>query len=406
LLAMLPVVLSAAAIAALWNEDLRRFRAALQGEEGAGAAPRLPGVAVLTREARRRIGAVAGQLAAAEDRLRRERAILDGIPDPILVLDGQLRLSRANLAARRDVGADVTAILRNPDMRAALDRALAGAGPQTLDIAIPVPVSRQLHATAARLEGVGDDGILLSLADRTREGAIERMRADFVANASHELRTPLASLTGFIETLRGPAADDPEAQQRFLAIMAEQAARMRRLIDALLHLYRVELIEHQRPTGQVSLPDLAARVAQELEPALGKRRATLSLDIDPDIGPVTGDPDQLHQVLLNLVDNALRYGPEDVTIRIAVGTPESAGWPPGAGVLLRVADTGPGIAPEHLPRLTERFYRVDPGRPGVAGGTGLGLAIVKHIVSRHRGQLRIESVVGKGTTFSIWLPRA
>ena len=402
---MVPVVLSAGVMAAIWNEDLCRFQAAVHGREGARtAAPRLRGVAVLSRDAVRRIGAAAEQVAAAERQLQRERAILDALPDPILVLNGQLRISRTNMAARRDIGADVTAILRNPDIRTALDRALAGGGPETINVVIPVPVSRHMEVTAVRLEGADDERVLLSLADRTRERAIERMRADFVANASHELRTPLASLIGFIDTLRGPAADDPDAQQRFLVIMAEQAGRMRRLIDALLGLYRVELSEHQRPTGQVRLLDLATRVANELRagPQNSQREAVRSNRSGFD--PMTGDSDQLHQVLLNLVDNALRYGPDDVSIRIAAKTPESRRWPSSPGIVLTVADTGPGIAREHLPRLTERFYRVDQGRARASGGTGLGLAIVKHIISRHRGQLRIESTVGKGTTFSIWLP--
>jgi two-component system, OmpR family, phosphate regulon sensor histidine kinase PhoR len=271
-----------------------------------------------------------------------------------------------------------------------------------------VPVSRDLQATVTLLDAPpGDDRVVVLLADRTRERAVERMRADFVANAGHELRTPLASLVGFIETLRGPAADDPAAQRRFLGIMAEQAARMHRLIDDLLGLSRIELVEHQRPTDRVDLIELAGQVAAGFEPALLARKAALAVQVDPALPPVVGDADQLAQVLQNLLDNALKHGGEGVSVRLtAEPAPPGERWPARSGVVLTVADTGPGIAREHLPRLTERFYRVDAGRSRAAGGTGLGLAIVKHIVNRHRGQLRIESTVGAGTNFRIWLPTA
>jgi two-component system phosphate regulon sensor histidine kinase PhoR len=231
------------------------------------------------------------------------------------------------------------------------------------------------------------------------------MRADFVANAGHELRTPLASLIGFIETLRGPAVDDPEAQQRFLGIMAEQAARMQRLIDDLLSLSGIELVEHKRPAEVVHLPALAQHIAASFEPAILARKAILNLAIEPELPAVLGDPDQLAQVLQNLLDNALRYGGEGVRICVSAGRVHPGErWPARPGLVLAVNDNGPGVAREHLPRLTERFYRVDTGRSRTSGGTGLGLAIVKHIVNRHRGQLRIESAEGAGMTCKIWLP--
>jgi len=248
---------------------------------------------------------------------------------------------------------------------------------------------------------IADGGrAVVVLSDRTRERAVERMRADFVANVSHELRTPLASLIGFIDTLRGPAADDLPAQQRFLGIMAEQAARMNRLIDDLLSLSRIELIEHQAPSGSVALDDLARRLVASFEPRLAARSVTLDLRLSENLPTVTGDADQLSQVLQNLLDNAVKYGREGGTVRLAAARAE--GRP---GVVLTVADQGAGIPREHLPRLTERFYRVDTGRSRAAGGTGLGLAIVKHIVNRHRGQLMIESEEGSGTTVTIWLPQ-
>jgi two-component system phosphate regulon sensor histidine kinase PhoR len=253
------------------------------------------------------------------------------------------------------------------------------------------------------------------LADRTRERAVERMRADFVANASHELRTPLASLIGFIDTLRGPAADDAPAQQRFLAIMAEQAARMNRLIDDLLSLSRIELTEHQQPSARVDLGTLLPRLVAGFEPRLQGRKVTLDLAVAPALPPVTGDADQLAQVVQNLLENAVKYGREGGTVRLRADPvarapggdgPRERRWPARPGVVLTVADEGQGIPRQHLPRLTERFYRVDTGRSRAAGGTGLGLAIVKHVVNRHRGQLLIESEEGVGTTVSVWLPQA
>jgi two-component system phosphate regulon sensor histidine kinase PhoR len=243
------------------------------------------------------------------------------------------------------------------------------------------------------------------LSDRTRERAVERMRADFVANASHELRTPLASLIGFVETLRGPAADDPPAQQRFLAIMAEQGARMNRLIDDLLSLSRIELTEHQAPSEPLDLTGLIQRMVAGFEPRLKERNVRLAVQMEKDLPLLAGDADQMAQVMQNLLDNGLKYGRDGgvLSLDVALAQPGNR-WPSRRGMVIAVADQGAGIAKEHLPRLTERFYRVDKGRSRAVGGTGLGLAIVKHIVNRHRGQLLIESEVGKGTTVSIWLP--
>jgi two-component system phosphate regulon sensor histidine kinase PhoR len=187
--------------------------------------------------------------------------------------------------------------------------------------------------------------------------------------------------------------------------MAEQAARMERLIADLLSLSRIELNEHQRPLEPVDLAGLASRIAAEFEPRITSQGTRLHLDLAPDLPAVPGDADQLAQLLQNLLDNALRHGRPGGNIRLSARpvTP-GEGWPQRPGLVLTVADDGPGIPREHLPRLTERFYRVDHGRSRAAGGTGLGLAIVKHIVSRHRGQLRIDSQEGKGATFSVWLP--
>jgi two-component system phosphate regulon sensor histidine kinase PhoR len=249
--------------------------------------------------------------------------------------------------------------------------------------------------------------LIVVLSDRTRERAAERMRVDFVANVSHELRTPLASLVGFIDTLRGPAANDPAAQIEFLGIMAEQAARMGRLVDDLLSLSRIEMLEHQAPAGSADLGGLVRAQMEGFAPRLTERNMSVDVAIAEVLPPVKGDADQIAQVLQNLVDNAIKYGREGGLVRLEA-RPVSGGenWPATPGILLRVTDDGPGIPARHLPRLTERFYRVDKGRSRAAGGTGLGLAIVKHIVNRHRGHLLIESAEGTGTTVSVWLPQA
>ncbi len=340
-------------------------------------------------------------------RMGAEVPVLDLLPDPLLVLDSDGAVLRTNEAARHAFGAEMPAVLRHPGLRAAIDAALRTGAHQSADLALPVPVPRDVHARVVSVDPAFPDGgrVVVILSDRTRERAAERSRADFVANASHELRTPLASLSGFIETLRGPAAADAPAQQRFLAIMAEQAQRMQRLVDDLLSLSRVEIVEHQVPRELVDLSSLVTRVAAAFEPRLTGQGVQLETDLPEMPVWVTGDTDQLTQVLQNLLDNALKYGNEGKVLRVVLSPPHPGDrWPVRTGVVLAVSDLGPGIPPEHLPRLTERFYRVDKGRSRAVGGTGLGLAIVKHIVNRHRGQLVIKSEMGAGTTVRVWLP--
>jgi two-component system phosphate regulon sensor histidine kinase PhoR len=246
--------------------------------------------------------------------------------------------------------------------------------------------------------------VYILVSDRTRERSIEKMRADFVANSSHELRTPLASLIGFIETLQGPAADDPEAQKRFLGIMAEQAARMQRVIGDLLSLSRIEISEHQPPEEIMHVPPLLERIVASMEPMLAGNGTRIEMNIAPGLPAVPADADQLAQVFTNLLDNAIKYGKRGGLIKvIAVKAGGDARFEPH-GIVVSVADDGAGIPRDHIPRLTERFYRVDKGRSRAVGGTGLGLAIVKHVVNRHRGRLVIDSTEGKGTIFTIWLP--
>ena len=336
---------------------------------------------------------------------------------PVMLLDAGERVLFVNQGMRALLGPGlenkhVSAVLRNPDVLEAIAHTAGDGEPASAYFTLPVPIERHYQAYTARVSAAPPTTAVL-LHDLTAIRRSERMRADFVANASHELRTPLAAVSGFIDTLRGPARDDPPAQARFLGIMAEQAERMNRLLDDLLSLSRIELNEHQAPLGAVDMHGLILRMMAELEPRVASRRITMAADIAPDLPPVRGDADQLVQVLQNLLDNAVKYGREGGTIRIAArqtggaNPPSSDGrWPARPGMLVSVADNGPGIAKMHLPRLTERFYRIDKGRSRAVGGTGLGLAIVKHVVNRHRGQMLVESEEGQGTTFTIWLPLA
>jgi len=408
-------LLVAGALALLWTRDLTVLSETvrrLDEDQPITEAPALPGLERVGREVERLSRRLAERSAVMERLRRADEAIVERLPDPLIVLAADRSVRRANSAARAAFGADMSAVLRHPGLHGAIDRAFtpgtAQGTVQTADLSLPAPVTRELHATVVPMDPPLADGgrAVVVLSDRSRERAVERMRADFAANASHELRTPLASLMGFIDTLRGPAADDPPAQQRFLGIMAEQAARMNRLIDDLLSLSRIELTEHQAPADRVDLAELLGGLAAGFEPRLAEHRLTLDLAVTRGLPPVLGDADQLAQVAQNLLDNAVKYGREGGTVRLAAEPADGPRWPARPGLVVTVADQGHGIPREHLPRLTERFYRVDTGRSRAVGGTGLGLAIVKHIVNRHRGQLSIESEVGVGTTVSVWLPAA
>jgi two-component system, OmpR family, phosphate regulon sensor histidine kinase PhoR len=245
---------------------------------------------------------------------------------------------------------------------------------------------------------------LVCFEDMTDLEEAGQMRRDFVANVSHELRTPLTALLGFVETLKGAAKDDPVARERFLTIMAREADRMARLVDDLLSLSRVEADERVRPMSPVDLSAMVETVVQAFSPMADQSRINLAVTVPPHQVIVPGDAGQLRQVMINLIENAIKYGGQDSSVEIVL----SAGMPEPSlrtnGVRLTVTDHGDGIAAHHIPRLTERFYRVDSHRSREVGGTGLGLAIVKHIVNRHRGRLRIQSTLGEGTTFSVVLP--
>jgi two-component system phosphate regulon sensor histidine kinase PhoR len=420
-LALAAMALIAAAAAALgwwWASEIAAMQQAVrhlatedtEGFHRHAERIRLPSLGLVLRSLLRIVRGFEARLGRAERRLQTLEAIIELLPNPLLLLKPDGTVARANAAARAAFGADLPALLRHPDFRRAVDRAASREGPQHVELSLVVPALRELEVTAIPLERDGaapPSEVLVVLADRTREHAVERMRADFVANASHELRTPLASLIGFIDTLRGPAADDPQAQQRFLSIMAEQAERMNRLIDDLLQLSRVELLEHQLPTERVDVGQLVAGVAASFEPRFASRHMRLEISIDPATPEVPADAEQVIQVVQNLLDNAVKYGKEGGCVRLALAPAGAVPgpWPSKEGLVLTVADDGPGIPRQHLPRLTERFYRVDKGRSRLAGGTGLGLAIVKHVVNRHRGQLVIESQEGVGSTFRVWLPQ-
>jgi two-component system phosphate regulon sensor histidine kinase PhoR len=425
----------AAVFSVMWLRDLdlltdRVRQVASDGQGGSGLdGAKAVLMEPLAREVERLSRRLAFRSALQERNRRADTAILERLPDPVIVIAGDRTPRRTNQAARAVFGDDIPAVLRHPGLRAAIDRAIGTGQAREAEIGLRAPISRDVFATVVPMDPPLADGgqILVVLSDRTRERVVERMRADFVANVSHELRTPLASVIGFIETLQGPARDDRDAQKRFLGIMAEQGARMNRLIDDLLSLSRIELTEHQAPSEPVDLALLMGRLAAGFEPRLAQRGVSLDLRIDDALPPVAGDADQLAQVMQNLLDNGLKYGRDGGVLTVAIRrvprpaedpagsqggsaiavTPLAATertWPNRPGVVLAVADQGAGIAKEHLPRLTERFYRVDKGRSRAVGGTGLGLAIVKHIVNRHRGQLLIESEENVGTTVSVWLP--
>jgi two-component system phosphate regulon sensor histidine kinase PhoR len=348
------------------------------------------------------------------ERLRRaDAAILENLPEPVLLLSAERTVLRANPAARDMLGPeasgqgpDAAALLRHPVLAAAMDDALADGHSATVELHLPVPLPREVSARVVPLDPPLANGgrLLILLIDRSREAAIERTRADFVANASHELRTPLASLLGFIETLRGPAADDPEAQHRFLGIMAEQGERMRRLIDDLLNLSRIEMEEHQPPVGEAPLAMILRAEAEALAPLLKRREMRLELDLDDALVAKPANADQVAQVIRNLLENAINHGRDGGLISVTLKPSSADDATVRAGGLLSVTDDGPGIARHHIPRLTERFYRVDGARSRHKGGTGLGLAITRHIVMRHRGRLAIESTEGVGTQVRVWLP--
>jgi two-component system phosphate regulon sensor histidine kinase PhoR len=394
----------AAGFGILLGRDITQLHALVRGLRLNQDMPEMPflvpGMRALGQEAILLLRAERQDRRKIHDNAAADRALVERLPDPLLKLDGAGNLVWRNETAVAAFGQETGALLRHPEMRAALAQAGQTAAPFRRSIATAAPVPRDLDVTVIPVGGP----LYVLITDRTRERSVEKMRADFVANASHELRTPLASLIGFIETLRGPAADDPEAQQRFLGIMDEQAQRMQRVIADLLSLSRIEMSEHQPPETLLFLPPLLERIAAGMEPMLAAAGTRIELSVPENLPSVAADADQLAQVFTNLLDNAIKYGKRGGRIKLMAAP---AGADPRLepnGVTISVADDGAGISRAHIPRLTERFYRVDKGRSRAVGGTGLGLAIVKHVVNRHRGRLLIDSTEGEGTIFTIWLP--
>ena len=345
------------------------------------------------------------------------REVLECLDDPLLLLDAGGRVIFANRAAEAIVSADserkhISAVLRTPELLEAVERTLEGvegAEGETVAFSIPVPVQRHYQASIARTRGPADRGpapILIQIRDLTAMRRSEELRADFVANASHELRTPLAAVSGFIDTLRGHAKNDPDARERFLEIMNMEARRMRRLIDDLLSLTRIELNEHNPPAATVDVVAVVREAALVLAPLAQADGIVVNIARDQPLF-VIGDKDELTQVFQNLMHNAIKYGRDKGEVRVRFGRAESESRRGGAGqIFVAVEDEGEGIPREAIPRLTERFYRVDVKRSRERGGTGLGLAIVKHILNRHKGRLQVESTPGSGSIFTVFLPAA
>ena len=337
------------------------------------------------------------------------REVLERLPDPLMLVDTSGRVLFANRAMREVIGVGaerkhVSSLLRTPAVLEALARTSASGEAGSVEFTFRVPVERHYQAYTAR---IGTDPVVttLLLHDLTAIKRSEQMRVDFIANASHELRTPLAAVTGFIDTLKGPAKDDPAAREEFLNIMGAEAARMRRLIEDLLSLSRIELNEHVPPLGDVSVESIVREAATALAPLAQADGITISIDAAQGLPHVAGERDELVQLFQNLIHNAIKYGREEGRVAILLRQMPSAGRR-GADALVAVSvhDDGEGIPQEAIPRLTERFYRVDVKRSRERGGTGLGLAIVKHIVNRHNGKLQVESRLGEGSTFTIFLP--
>ena len=361
--------------------------------------------------------------------------MLQHLPFPVMLIGSGGRIEMANPAAREFLGlgaltGHLSSVLRQPRVLEAVSAALRGNTVPPVEYSTLAPVESHVRAFVAPMRSTDDTVLpwcaMLVLSDETSIKRADRMRADLLANASHELRTPLASLAGFIETLRGHAKDDPEARERFLAIMHDQTERMSRLINDLLSLSRVEMDEHVPPNGEADLTAIASDVIAFLRPQIDEKSITLTLEA-PQPARAIGDRDQLMEILQNLIENAVKYAPPNSSVlvrvepaqgrdqaerpasmlaeganRLTLAAPKSG--PGERYVVVRVRDSGPGIERRDLPRLSERFYRVGGQKSGPREGTGLGLAIVKHIVNRHRGGFTVESLPGGGSVFSAFFP--
>jgi two-component system phosphate regulon sensor histidine kinase PhoR len=328
------------------------------------------------------------------------RNVLEALPEPALIVAAG-RIEMSNAAARATLGSgiegqDVRLAIRHPD---AAERLVSSppAAAEEVELAGLGEAERRWTMSVAPLE---DGALFVRLSDRSEAHAAERMRVDFVANASHELRTPLATLLGYTETLREQGGELDEAtRSRFTAIVHDEAKRMQRLVEDLVSLSRIEAERFNPPREPLALAGLVEEVRGNVRHLAAERGSEIRLETEPDLPDIAGDRAELLQLIDNLISNALRYGRPGTPVHVGLARE-------GSMVHLAVSDQGEGIAPEHIPRVTERFYRVDPGRSRALGGTGLGLSIVKHVIERHRGRLRIESEPGRGTQVHVLLPAA
>jgi len=375
-------------------------------------------MALARREAASTLRTRMGAYLSRPDRMN----LIDGIADPLLLIGPDKQVLAANAPARelfgrRIEGRSLALHLRHPQVLEAVEEAIAFQTHTRLEISLPASTERHYAVSVARVDAnqlnlpmfaldLPPFHLVITLTDVTQAKVSERMRADFVANASHELRTPLSSLIGFIETLKTVGAQDPEASARFLGIMNAEALRMVRLIDDLLSLSRIEMDRHLQPSASVALPALFESLLRSMQPQATARAVCFDVALEGDLPAARGDRDQLLQVFMNLLSNSIKYGRQGGTVRITAKQVRRIPEVGSPGLCITVSDEGDGIPSEHLPRLTERFYRVDSARSRRMGGTGLGLAIVKHIVSRHRGHLAIDSVLGQGTSVAVYLPAA
>jgi len=333
----------------------------------------------------------------------------DALPDPTIVLSQRGAIRHINPAARAQfpsaaIGFPLAFSLRQPALLEAIEMANREGQSRNLELAqaVPTPVWYRVTIAPIAADDGGDGFTLLSFHDLSEQKRVDAMRSDFIAYASHELRTPLTSLMGFIDTLLGPAAKDAAAREKFLRIMRSQAERMSKLIDDLLSLSRIEMRQHERPTTQVELRALLREVVANLAPQAEAAEVSVALSLPEAPVTVLGDKDELFEVFENVIDNAIKYGAEGKAVEVELGASER----PGFAHAISVTDHGPGIDPQHVPRLTERFYRVDADSSRKKKGTGLGLAIVKHIVNRHRGTLALRSAPGEGMRVVVHLPAA
>jgi two-component system, OmpR family, phosphate regulon sensor histidine kinase PhoR len=343
---------------------------------------------------------------------RRIRELLSLLPLPAVLIHRDRSVAFVNPLGEKQLpflkaGQDLVFGLRDPEVLEAVEKALDGATPGACELSVGKPLPRlyQVQVQPITLDDAPDAWVLLTFTDTTVLRENDRIRSAFIANVSHELRSPLTTLLSAIETIKSAARDDPGAQARFLDMMEEEGLRMRRIVDDLLSLARLEAHEHIPPSAVVEIPKLLDHVMGVMKERAKAKGMNLRCACAKGLPAIVGDGDELQEVLDNLIENAVKYGDPGTEIALRVEAVSELPETGGEGVRIAVTNQGKPIPPEHIPRLTERFYRVDKSRSRALGGTGLGLAIVKHIVNRHRGALKIESSAAKGTTFTIFLPR-